>query len=149
MDIVIPIIVGIAVGVASAFTTARLAFRRFRKEKLWKHKHEAYIRLLEAFHNMDVSMRKICLDEALGRDTGENLKRYSMAHGEEVVYANNVAKLILPKSATNLIEGFREQHREIVNSDRELQAQYEQLVPLIKSHVDEIVIIAQNDLYIH
>ena len=58
------IVVGIAIGLFSAYLAAWLAFRRFQKQKLWEQKHAAYIRILEAFHNMDVSMRRIRADEA-------------------------------------------------------------------------------------
>ena len=46
------ILVSVLVGVASALVATYLAFRRFRAEKLWEKKVDAYTRLITAAHEM-------------------------------------------------------------------------------------------------
>jgi hypothetical protein len=45
------IVTGLASGTLSAWITYRLAFRRFRAEKWWERRADAYSGIVEALHN--------------------------------------------------------------------------------------------------
>jgi hypothetical protein len=171
MDPVHSIVVGIAVGVASAYATAWLAFRRFQKERLWERKQEAYVRVLTALHDMDITGRRIIRDMEEGKEKNKkDYERYKIALEEEIGSAYNVGQLLLPESATKMVQQFREKHREISQSDdeeleqllverireehrkipeslesKELARRY-RAKDLIRSLIDEFVRVAQKDL---
>jgi hypothetical protein len=46
------LIVSVVVGIATAILTTYLTFKRFRAEKLWERKVDAYTRLINAAHEM-------------------------------------------------------------------------------------------------
>jgi hypothetical protein len=46
------LLIGIVIAVVSAITTVFLAFQRFRREKWWERKADAYSRIIEALHLM-------------------------------------------------------------------------------------------------
>lgn len=138
-------LVGVSVGVVGAYVTAIWAFRRFRHEKLWERKHEAYVRLLEAFHTMDVSIRRIQADES--NRTDEEKSRYGSAVGD-VVHAVNVGKLILSAGTIAVLEHFRRRNREIDYSKQDSSQKYSEIRALIVESLDKIVCAARKDLEI-
>src|SRR6266436_7586330 len=46
------IVIGLISGGLSTWITYRLAFRRFRAEKSWERRADAYSRIIEALHNL-------------------------------------------------------------------------------------------------
>jgi len=49
-DIALNLFTAILIGALSALITADLAFRRFRTEKWWERKVEAYTKVIESLH---------------------------------------------------------------------------------------------------
>ena len=142
MNPVTSILVGLVVGIVSAYVTAMLAFRRFRHEKLWERKHEAYVRLLAAFHTMDLSIRRIQADD--GKKTDEDKVLYGNAV-DEVVYAVNVGRLLLPADVIEVLEAFRRQRREIAASN-DVDQRYPKIRTLNDDSLEKVVNLARRDL---
>lgn len=74
----INLITSVVVGVVTALLTTYLTFRRFRAERLWEKKVEAYVRLISAAHEMkrvrDAEIRDAKLyaqteDETVSKDS--------------------------------------------------------------------------------
>lgn len=68
------LLISVIVGIATALLTTYLAFKRFRAEKLWEKKVEAYTRLISATHEMK-RVRDAEIDAK--RRGGEVAKEYS------------------------------------------------------------------------
>lgn len=76
------ILVGLVIAVVTAVVTVKLAFRRFRSERWWEKKAEAYSKIVEALHHMKrYYMEEIAayekgtrLDEARQTELGGRLK---------------------------------------------------------------------------
>jgi hypothetical protein len=52
MSVIGEIAVGIVVGIVSAYASARLALRRYRSERWWDKKYDAYIVILNSLHGL-------------------------------------------------------------------------------------------------
>src|SRR5438874_1304929 len=72
------LIVSVVVGIATAILTTYLTFKRFRAEKLWERKVDAYTRLINAAHEMKRTRDlEILTDGKVSKDYGSQLWRES------------------------------------------------------------------------
>ena len=54
-DFFLPLFIALSIALVSAHITVRLALKRFRSEKRWLRKMEAYERIIEALHHLKAS----------------------------------------------------------------------------------------------
>jgi hypothetical protein len=94
----------------SAWITYRLAFRRFRREKWWERRADAYIRIVEALHNS-----KKFADTHIGHmETGSEvppekdaaLRKTAQEGRDEILRAVDVGKLFLSLAALERLKRF-------------------------------------------
>ena len=83
LDIVMNLLVGVTIAVVSAWVTVQLSIRRFRTEKWWEKKAEAYERVIDALHHAKVfSDAHICADMR-GRELSEGREKVLRAKSRE------------------------------------------------------------------
>jgi hypothetical protein len=98
-----------AIAVGGAFLAANLATRRFRKEKWWERKANAYSELVEALHHMkwypsehiDAAIENRELDK---EDKDEYWKRYREARRNVWRIADASSFLVSPKVHEAIVE---------------------------------------------
>lgn len=104
------ILVGLSGVGLSAWITYRLAFRRFRREKWWERRADAYIRIVEALHNSKKFADTHIDHMEMGREVPpekETILRKTAQEGrDEILRAVDVGKLFLSSAALDRLKRF-------------------------------------------
>lgn len=137
--------------IVSAYLGAYLALRRFQREQLWQLRREAYVNVLTALHSIQVSMSQAIVH---GNEVADEYKRLYEKGIEDVVHAVDVNGLILPTSAVEALETFRERRWETLkrhpdfekDKDTDFKKKCEKLQFEALTARDLIVAIARKDL---
>lgn len=135
-------------GAVGGFIVYRLAFRRFREERVWEQKRDAYTRLLEALRNS----QKFSYDqiEAYRNDIvvsdGDDkvLQKIAKENEEEILRVGTIGKLFLSSRALELLKRYEwdSKHIQAESFAEELVKDYD----LINTFIDDLVLIAKEDL---
>lgn len=72
MDIFATILTGVLIATATSFITVRLSIHRFRTEKWWERRVDAYIQVIEAFHHSKALVDAQWDAEAKGKELPED-----------------------------------------------------------------------------
>lgn len=141
------VLTGIVVAVISALTATHLALKRFRTEKWWEKKVDAYSRIIEALHNS-----KIWTDEHLGeeyhkRKMPEETKREITSRArtarEEIQKAINVGGFLLSDEALARLRKYEQETNEKHDSWVDV---LESVSIATDKCLEEIITIAKRDL---
>ncbi len=110
MEFIQQILVGISIASVSAVVTVKLSLNRFRAEKVWERKLQAYENVIDAFHKI-----KNYYDEHLGSSiqgtklSEEKKKQLLVAQNlgrSELSRAIDVGGLLLSSKATLVVESY-------------------------------------------
>jgi hypothetical protein len=97
------LLTAILVAVITSFLSVWLALRRFRAERLWERKADAYVRIIEALHHAKAfSEHHVGADEIgreLSKDKDTELRNRARLGSDELLKAIDTAALLLPKEA--------------------------------------------------
>ena len=115
MDILLNIVSTIAIAAFSSWIAVQLSISKFRTEKWWEKKTEAYERVIEAFHNvkngfsahMEVEFGEMKLSE----DRKKELEKCSRNARDEILRASDIGAFILSKNALNILAKFEAQSK--------------------------------------
>jgi hypothetical protein len=105
------LMVSIVVAIVSAVVTVFLAFRRFRRERWWDRKADAYAAIIEALHHMkrgiedDIRVFQQYPPKQEDEASKERTKKYRQAY-EEVHKAVNTGSFLLSKEAVDTLDRF-------------------------------------------
>lgn len=142
------IVTGLVSGGLSAWITYRLAFRRFRAEKWWERRADAYSGIVEALHN-SLNFAETHIDYAqkgsdIPPEKDAAVRKAAQAGRDEICRAANVGKLFLSAAATNRLTRFLEESDNIKTYGwfDYLEKDYE----LTKTCLNEFVQLAKEDL---
>ncbi len=138
----------IVIGAISAWITAQLALRRFRAEKWWERKAEAYSRVIEALHNS-----KVWTEEHLKAnfDNGEipEAKRKELGNRARAAYdelrkAMDVGAFLLCDEALSRLKQYEKETRELERNPpyQYLKADF----AATENCLNELIEIAKRDL---
>ena len=91
-------------GVVSAWLTFTFAWRRFRTEKWWERRADAYEKIIDALHSAkkfsDVHLERLAGgDDEPSEDEGKKLREQSKNGHDYVLRAIDTGRLILPNEA--------------------------------------------------
>jgi hypothetical protein len=119
-DELVKLLVQISVSVGAAFLAARLAAKRFKEDRLWEKKMEAYVELVDALHKMkfplgehfDAAIKHRDIDKEYSR---ELWSEFSLARRNVLRIAESSSLLLSPE----LIEVVEEMESEISKADNE------------------------------
>ena len=127
-----------------------LAFRRFREEKWWERKADAYIRIMEALHNSQVFSRThidfIQRGAEISDEDDKRLRELSKENTEEIIRVSNVGKLFLFSTAIDRLQRYlRESDTFEAESWHDyLEKEYDNMSCVI----NDLVLIARKDLQV-
>lgn len=111
------IVTGLASGSLSAWITYRLAFDRFRAEKWWERRADAYSGIVEALHNSltfaDTHIASMQRGGEVPPEKDAAVRKAAQAGHDELLRAVNVGKLFLSSAALSRLTRFLEESENI------------------------------------
>jgi hypothetical protein len=142
------IVTGLASGGLSAWITYQLAFRRFRAEKWWERRADAYSGIVEALHNSlifaDTHINYMQKGSEVPPEKDAALRKAAQAGHDEILRAVNVGKLFLSSAALNRLTRFLEESE---NINAEMWSDYlEEDYGLTNTCLNEFAQLARDDL---
>ena len=142
------LVVGFASGGLSAWLTYRLAFRRFRAEKWWERRADAYSDILEALHeSLSFATTNIAYMKSgceVPPEQDAEVRKRAAAANIEIRRAANVGKLFLSSAALNRLAQFlneSDKHKADNWTDY-LFTDYQ----MTSNCIDDFATLARNDL---
>ena len=103
------VVIAIVSAVVSAIVTVFLAFRRFRRERWWERKADAYSSAIKAFHDLECAisegMVSLCSSRMGEEQQGERAKHCERALAE-VTWVLQASSFIMCPEAHDLLKGF-------------------------------------------
>ncbi len=104
------LVVGIIIAVITAITTVWLSFRRFRSERCWDRKADAYLEIIIALHHMIKYCEKN-LDDVIGvKELAEEEKKVLSSKFKEAISeiskARDVGSFVISREAVKQLDGF-------------------------------------------
>ncbi len=149
IDVTIHILTGIVIAAASSWITVQLSLRRFRTERWWDRKADAYARLIEALHNSKAFADSHLEAEYRGHEipkdkVQELLQRSHQAH-EEIQKVIDTGSFILSAEALARLRLYTKE-----SADASKAASWQQHLELDLAATDkclkDIIEIARKDL---
>jgi hypothetical protein len=148
-DILIAMPAAIFIAAASSWITVQLSFRKFRHEKWWERKADAYANIIEALHySKQFSEEHFEADmegREISQDTDAELRAEAKKANAEISRVASMGAFLLPDQAINRLALLRKEENEASNAtdwceyiDRDLKA--------TSSCLNDIIEIAKEDL---
>jgi hypothetical protein len=110
MDILYKIMAGVAIAGLSSLITVKLSLARFRTEKWWERRVEAYEKVIEAFHNskkyFDEHIDAEYIESKVSEKRRGELNELSKKGRDEIQKAADVGSFLLSEEAVLLIEEY-------------------------------------------
>lgn len=152
MEYVLPAIVAVVVGPLSAWITVKLSLRRFRAEKWWEMRVEAYRRVIEALHDA-TKYPEAHFDAAVEgykiSDKGkEELRFIARKASIEILRATETGALLLSSRALCRLRKYQEERMEVGHSGVDIASQYDLHLGAINTCLNDLIDIARRDLKI-
>ncbi len=121
MEIFLKVLSGIAIAATSSWITVELSKHKFRSERWWEKKVEAYERVIEAFHNakkfdiehMAAEERGSEVDEA--RDA--ELRSLAKAARDEILKASDIGSFVLSEAALKILANYEAESENMPRQD--------------------------------
>jgi len=111
------ILVGIIIAATSAFITVKMSIAKFRSEKIWERKIEAYTKIMEAFHHLKAFSDKHLHAEMRSRDlpeeTDTELRKESRTAHKEIDKYTDIGAFIFSKEFYQCLQRYRHDSAEV------------------------------------
>ena len=113
IDTALAILTGIVIAAVSSWITVQLSLRKFRTERWWEKKAEAYSRIIEALHNSKAFADNHLEAQYSGRDLPaekdkELRQRSKLAH-EEIAKAVDIGAFLLSEEALTRLKQYQKE----------------------------------------
>lgn len=116
MEIIGTIIGGIVIAAVSSWITVQLSLRRFRQEKWWERRVDAYERVLEALHHSkafsEVHLNATYESREVPDDRDEELREKSREASREIERATDVGGFLLGDEARKRLKQYQEEAKD-------------------------------------
>lgn len=149
IDALIKILSAIAIAGASSWITVQLSRHKFRSERWWEKKVDAYERVIEAFHNSKKFSSEHMTAEERGREVSDErdaeLRTLAKDARDEILRASDIGSFVLSKEALGILARYEAQSE---NAPRQ-ESWYEHLDAdwsLTNSYMKEFIAEAHRDL---
>jgi len=107
----------IAIAVISSWITVQLSLSKFRSERWWEKKVEAYERIIEAFHNSKKFASEHMSAEEEGREVSEvrtvELRKLAREARDEILKASDMGSFILSEKALKILARYKSESENI------------------------------------
>lgn len=147
-EIATNILTAILIAFLSSWITVQLSLRRYRTEKWWEKKVEAYTRIVEALHNSKALIEAYLLAVEEGANVSperkKELEKRAHASYDEIIKAKDVGEFLLSRKAIKCLCRYQER-----STDDPNDMWYEHLeneFTATKECLDALIIAAKEDL---
>ncbi|MCU7807334.1 MAG: hypothetical protein KZQ73_05625 [Candidatus Thiodiazotropha sp. (ex Semelilucina semeliformis)] len=149
-DIAEKIIIGIVIASISSFITVRLSLRRFRSEKWWERKIDAYSKVIEAFHHVKVFSDAHLNAESKGKELPEDhdkeVRRLAkIAHNEIDKYAD-IGSFVFSKEFYEKLRAYQNESDEAADLHQDWVGYLLDDNEITKKYLSELIVLAKKDL---
>jgi hypothetical protein len=141
--------IALVIAVVSAWITVQLSLRRFRYERWWDRKAEAYERIIGALHHVKIFDSRNAEAEHQGKEmpekAGDALRADAAAAHDEILKAIDIGALYLSDEAQSRLRQYRaEEHNAKDSQDwsKYLEADWKAADACLK----DLIQIAKRDL---
>jgi type I site-specific restriction endonuclease len=147
--IAIGILTALIISFISSWITVQLSLRRFRTERWWEKKAEAYSKIIEALHNANAvsSAYMGALEEStqLTEDRKKALSIRNQAAVEEILKAMDVGAFLLSKEALGCLKQYQKGVA-IASGQTSWDDYLEKDQAAIEDCLRDMIVIAKKDL---
>lgn len=147
------LIPSIIIAIVTAYLTVFLSFRKFRDEKRWEKKFDAYYQLFDAIYNFlryDKALIGTVEDGAhLKEGDEEELRKIAGKGWDEIERAATIGSFILSQKTVNLIEKMDHNLDAIPYKGSEWYEFLNKRVAVIKECLNELQKVATKDLKVN
>lgn len=113
MELFLKILSGVAIAGLSSWITVYLSLRRFRTEKWWEKKAEAYSNLLGTIHDAkafaEENLEAMQLERELSEDEDKHLRKKSKLAESEIYRAMDVGAFYLSNQAIDCLKNYKDE----------------------------------------
>ena len=121
MDAVTTIVAGIAIAGVSSWITVQLSLRRFRAEKWWEMRVEAYKRLIEALHDSKTFSETHLEADYEGRqiaeETDRELRAMAKKASREIARAADLGGFLLGDEVRRRLKKYHQEESKASDTD--------------------------------
>ena len=143
------VLASVLAALASAWLTTRFALHRFRAEKGWEKRIEAYERIIQSLHESKSACNELLIYESRGTEPSEErnteLAVMRATANREVERAIDLGAFLLMDKALKCLKGFQNDMRRASNTNSWTQHLVENYDAL-HACLQEFVEIARDDL---
>ena len=151
MDIFLNIFAGVSIAALSSWITVHLSLRRYRTEKWWEKKAEAYSVLLGAIHDAkafaEIQLLAEHQERELSAEEATEIYEKTKKSGSEVYRAMDVGAFYLSKEAIMRLKLYKQQRQHSEKAGDWIQYLKEDLTST-DSCLKDMIELAHNDLKI-
>lgn len=116
LDIAIQVLTTISIAAVSSLITVQFSLRKFRSERWWERKAEAYSRIIEVLHNAKAFAASHIEAEEKGRELPEEqdeaLRRRSKVAFDEILKVSDIGAFLLSDDAIERLRLFQKKTEE-------------------------------------
>ena len=145
------LLTGIIIAVVSALVTVQLSLRRFRTERWWERKVQAYERVIAALHDAKAFAEEHFEANMLGRELpkeqDEDLRARSKVAHEEIAKAIDIGAFLLSDEALERLKQYRKEEDEAGETNSWFEYLDADLAATGKC-LKDLIVIAKKDLQI-
>lgn len=150
MEIVLHIISAVVIAGLSSWITVLLSLRKFRTEKWWEKKVEAYSNLLGAIHDEKAFAEENLFATKQNREISEaedkELREKSKKSGAEIYRAMDVGAFYLSEQAIERLMKYKKESSEAGKDDNSWVSYLIEDLEATNSCLKSMIEIARNDL---
>jgi hypothetical protein len=121
IDALVVLFTGIVIAAVSSWITVQLSPRRFRSERWWERKVQAYKRIIGALHDSKAfannHLEAVYEVRELGEETIQDLRARAKTATDEIVKAVDIGAFLLPNEALSRLKQYRNEEKKAGNLD--------------------------------
>ena len=120
MDTIITVLAAIIIAAASSWITVHLSLHRFRIEKWWERRADAYERLINAFHNskeyLEKHLHATNVQEDIPEEQESKLRARDDRASQEIARAIDIGRFLLGEEALDRLKKYQKDGVEADNA---------------------------------
>ncbi len=149
-EVVVKILIGIIIAATSSWITVRLSLARFRSEKLWERKIEAYTKVIEAFHHSqtfsDKHLQAVIRGKELPEDADQAVRALSQEAHKEIDKYTNIGSFLFSDEFYKKLKQYQQESDEVSSNSQSWTDYLINDQELTRRYLKDLIDLAKKDL---
>jgi len=149
-NLAVKILIGVITAAISSLITVRLSLARFRTEKWWERKIEAYSKIVEAFHHSKSFYDKHLSAEMQGKELPEEtdmeVKALSREAQREIDKYTDIGSFIFADDFYRKLKEYQKESDKVLSNNRGWTEYLIKHQELTERYMDALIVLARKDL---